>query len=312
MPATPVARALAGVAAALAAFLFLASSPLGLMQAGHPWAAGAMVATAIPLVAFLAALAMAPDTLQQVLRRFTRVELSDNAHALAAVVMAGTLFFVLGLGSLVQGAYALEAAQAGEEVPERLDPVLLASALVQNLIVLVVPAMLYVGFVHRLGLAGTLRALGLGREGWARGLATGFGAAFFVLLGIFVVSALVALAGVEVPENEQALAIARSVTVAGALGIAVVSAVSEEVFFRGFLQPRVGLVAQAVLFSLAHLSYANVLEMVVTLLLGLLFGLLRQRTGRIWAPIGGHFLFNLLMLLAGLAAERFEGLSPGA
>lgn len=308
-PPPPAARALAGLGAVVMAAFFGVLTPAGLLARGYPYAAMTLVVTVAPLVAFLLLLALAPAFLQRLLSRFTALDLGDAGHVAAGVVMAGALFFVLGFGALVNGVYALEAAffHPGEVALDEVDPTALAIGLVENLVVLVLPVVLYVSYVHRQGLLGALRTLGLRSEDAGRGLLSGFGVALLFILGLWVLSALVAVSGLTLPENERAIAIAQSVTVAGALGIAVVSSVGEEIFFRGFLQPRIGLVAQAVVFAIAHLSYVHVLEIVVTFSLALAFGLMYRRTGSLWGPIGAHFLFNLLMLLAGIYAEDLGG-----
>lgn len=79
--------------------------------------------------------------------------------------------------------------------------------------------------------------------------------------------------------------------------IPISSALSEEIFFRGFLQPRLGLVPTALLFGLVHIGYGTVLQVVVPVVLGLFFGLLYRWTRTLWAPIAGHFAFNFLQLL---------------
>lgn len=308
-PPSAPARALAGLGALVMAAFFGVVSPLGLLAKGYPYTAATLVLAVLPLVLFLALLALAPAALQRVLSRFTALDLGDAGHVAAGVVMAGALFFVLGFGALVNGVYALEAAwfHPGDLALGEIDPRALAAGLVENAVILILPVVLYVSFVHGHGPLGALRAIGLRADGAGRAILGGFGAAILFILGLWVFSALVAASGLTVPENERALAIAGSVTLAGALGIAVVSSVSEEIFFRGFLQPRVGLFAQAVIFALAHLSYVHLLEVVVTFGLALVFGIMYRRTGSLWGPIAAHFLFNLLMLLAGLYAEELGG-----
>lgn len=310
-PAGPRVLAGVGAVAALALGALLAG---GYVEQGYPYSAGATLAATLPLVSFLGMLAVAPEGLQRLLSRFTRLDLRDGGHVVAAVVMAGALYVVLGLGSLASGVHALEALAQGrsDEVLGEVSPRQLALALVEGLIVLVVPALLYVSFVEGHGPVGAMRAMGLRGEGAGTAILVGFGVAFGFVFLLGVASLVVDRLGIHVPENERALSIARSVTVAGALGIAVASSLGEEVFFRGFLQPRIGLLAQAVVFSLAHLNYANVLELVVTFALGLAFGLMRQKTGSLWAPIAAHFLFNLLMLLAGIyGTELLDAQEPG-
>lgn len=295
-------RLFAGAGALAVGLWFGLLVPMGMMAQGLPYTAIAAVVATAPLVLFLGALAVAPDALQRLLRRVSRLDLRDGGHVAAAVVMAGTLFFVLGYGSLVNGVFAVEQQVVHGESEPPLSGEQILSGVMFNLIVLVIPPVLYVAFVGGHNVLGALRALGLHGDNALRatlvGLATAFG--FVVLLG--VAGYFFTTFEVEVPENERALQIARSLTVLGALALATGAAVSEEVFFRGFLQPRIGLWGQAIVFSLAHLNYVNVLESVVTLLLGLAFGLLLMRTRNLLAPIAAHFLFNLLMLLAGIYA----------
>lgn len=299
-PAGP--RVLAGIGGVLVALSFGMLMPANLLAAGYPLTATTMLVTTIPLVAFLTLLALAPGALQAILRRVTRLDLRDAGHVAAAVVMAGTLYFVIGYGSLTNGIYAYESVVLLDEEPAAISGEALLTGISINLIVLVLPALFYVAMVHEGGPAGALRRLGLHFDGAPRAILVGFGSALAVLAIIAVASLAVEGAQIEIPENERALDIARSVTVLGAFGIAIGAAISEEVFFRGFLQPRIGLFGQAAVFALAHLSYVNVLEVVVTFVLALIFGIIYRMTGNLLAPMAGHFLFNLLMLLAGMYA----------
>jgi uncharacterized protein len=283
---------------------FGVASPLALRAEGYQYAAIALAAAAVPLVLFLGLMALAPGALQKALRRVSRADLRDTGHAGALVILAGTLFFVLGYGALVNGIYAYEHQVVLGRESEPVSGEALFTGLTLNVIVLVLPVLLYVGFVYGLGPAGTLRALGMGSDGAMRAAGIGAAATLVILLLIALASAAILRFDVEVPENELALEIARSVTLLGAFGIATGAAFSEEIFFRGFLQPRLGLWGQAVLFALAHLSYVNVLQVVVTFVLGLAFGVLYQRTRSLWAPIAAHFLFNFLMLVAGIYAPE--------
>lgn len=81
------------------------------------------------------------------------------------------------------------------------------------------------------------------------------------------------------------------------LFIGIIAGFFEETFFRGYLQPALsarlgragGIAATAVIFSLIHLPRA--LPMFVgRLLLGLVFGVLRDRDRPLWAPAIAHAL----------------------
>lgn len=303
-PAAP--RVVAGGLAVAGGLTFGAAIPGGLVAQGYAYAAAAMAASTAPFVLLFALYALAPRVLEPAARRFTRLDLRDAGHAGAALVMACALFFILGYGAIVNGVYAYEHDVLLGREGDAVTGEALFTGLLLNAIVLILPVLLYVGFVSDGRPGNAFERLGLRGEGAGRAILVGCGAAIGALLLLALASLAIQGLEIEVPENELALEIARSVTVLGAFGIAIGAAVSEEVFFRGFLQPRIGLWGQAILFGLAHLSYVNVLEVVVTFILALLFGLLYRRTGNLWAPIAAHFLFNLLMLLAGIYAPEPE------
>lgn len=82
----------------------------------------------------------------------------------------------------------------------------------------------------------------------------------------------------------------------------VVAAVAEELFFRGALQrflikrtgdEHLSIFISAVIFSSVHMQFYGFLP---RLTLGILFGYLYYRTGRLIAPITGHALFNGLQI----------------
>jgi membrane protease YdiL (CAAX protease family) len=82
------------------------------------------------------------------------------------------------------------------------------------------------------------------------------------------------------------------------LFLAAASGIGEELFFRGALQPRVGLVAASLLFGVAHLVPSRPLALwsVFAAAAGLLFGVLFERTGNLVAPAVAHVAVNALNL----------------
>ncbi len=80
--------------------------------------------------------------------------------------------------------------------------------------------------------------------------------------------------------------------------LALFSAIGEECFFRGALQPEVGLVAASVLFGLAHFMPRRefLFWTLFAFLAGLLLGALYMGTGNLLAPIVAHFVVNALNL----------------
>jgi membrane protease YdiL (CAAX protease family) len=82
-------------------------------------------------------------------------------------------------------------------------------------------------------------------------------------------------------------------------------ALSEEVFFRGYLHDaferhgRRPLLWTSILFAAVHLAIAPSAWRALTFFPALLFGWSRERTGTIWVPAALHFGFNLLPALYG-------------
>lgn len=159
--------------------------------------------------------------------------------------------------------------------------------------------------IFGLFLAAALAATGLeGRRPWRRegisyldipaGLAIGG-------LGYCATAAIAALAGAIAPAPAVATASPLAGIAFGA-GVVALQSVSEEAFFRGWLQPvlctdwgpRVGLVVTSALFAGLHIvAGAQGWMAVLNLFLGgLLFGLLALRTGNLLAPAAAHFAWN--------------------
>ncbi len=93
------------------------------------------------------------------------------------------------------------------------------------------------------------------------------------------------------------------------LMVSLSAGVVEELFFRGFLMPRVGFGLSNVLFVLAHLNYEQPFLLLGVALLSIAFSLLVRWRGNIWPAIAAHFLFDAIQLLIIVpsAAEAVSG-----
>lgn len=77
------------------------------------------------------------------------------------------------------------------------------------------------------------------------------------------------------------------------LGFAALTAIAEELFFRGALLSLLGVWAQALLFGLLHpVPLRGWSYMVFSAAAGLAFGYLTLSTGSLWPAIFAHFLVN--------------------
>jgi len=82
----------------------------------------------------------------------------------------------------------------------------------------------------------------------------------------------------------------------------------EEMFFRGFLQPRIGLAPSTILFTLAHASYGMPLMLLSIFTFSMVLGLFFARSGRLLPCIVAHGVFDAVQLLVVLpwALEMME------
>lgn len=88
-------------------------------------------------------------------------------------------------------------------------------------------------------------------------------------------------------------------SVGGAIVLGLSAGISEELLFRGALQPRLGLVLSSVLFAVGHLQYGFSAAMLEVLVIGLVLGLVRRRTNTTTAILI-HAGYNTAGVLLGL------------
>jgi membrane protease YdiL (CAAX protease family) len=139
--------------------------------------------------------------------------------------------------------------------------------------------------------------------GAAEGAVVGAGAAIILVAVAFVVTGHPVLDPVAAAITNQSVA----AFVVGALLIAVVAPVVEELVFRGFLaealRPRgtwAALVVSSAAFSVAHLRFAQFRYYVA---LGLVLGWLYWRRGLV-ASVAAHACFNGMLVVAAVAASH--------
>lgn len=90
----------------------------------------------------------------------------------------------------------------------------------------------------------------------------------------------------------------------GIAALAVGPAIGEEILFRGALQPRLGLVATALLFTASHSEYGLSLEVFSVLVAAFGLGLLRKFTNTTTSAIS-HAAYNLAIGI-GVAASQID------
>jgi membrane protease YdiL (CAAX protease family) len=166
---------------------------------------------------------------------------------------------------------------------------------------LTVLALAGVGLLIRRDGRSTLERLGLRRPTWRQLVAAAGITA--MLIGF---DAAVSLAwqevdpsGYELLEQVSENIFGGLLTIGGALALGLSAGISEELLFRGAVQPRLGLLLAAVLFAIGHLQYGLTLATLEILLIGLVLGLVRKRTNTTLCIVI-HATYNAVGTLLGM------------
>jgi membrane protease YdiL (CAAX protease family) len=147
-----------------------------------------------------------------------------------------------------------------------------------NGIPLLLFAVIGVGWLIRRGGRATLERLGIFKPTWKQLLVAVVVTA--LLLGVdFAVNLAwqeVGPTSFEVWERVAEHLYGNLATVTGALVLGLSAGISEELLFRGAVQPRLGLVLATFMFALAHLQYGLTIATLEVFLIGLALGLMRN------------------------------------
>ena len=170
------------------------------------------------------------------------------------------------------------------------------------------------GFARQLAVQLGLVAPDVSREVLI-GLLLGICAWFVVLLALFVAAlAIYAIGGEKaLPKPSAIVPWIASLPVLVRLMVSLSAGFVEEIFFRGFLQPRIGIALSSGFFALAHLSYGQPFMLLGITLLSLIYAFLVRWRQTIWPAIAAHALFDGVQLLVIIPmAMRLMGTTPGA
>lgn len=148
------------------------------------------------------------------------------------------------------------------------------------------------------GVRDILHELGLSRAGLsARNVAIGIALLIATLVFGAALQEFSAITGLPLPTNVQTLLAGMPLYFLAFTFL--VAPLCEEIMFRGFLVPRIGIVLSAVVFAIPHLlTYGSVSEFAAALFFGLLAGYVLKRTRSLYPSIIAHMLVNLLTVVA--------------
>ena len=89
-------------------------------------------------------------------------------------------------------------------------------------------------------------------------------------------------------------------TVGGAIALGLSAGISEELLFREAVQPRLGLLSTTMLFTIGHQQDGLTLATLQVFVIGLVFGLMRKRTGGVIVCMVSHATYNMVGTLLGM------------
>jgi hypothetical protein len=229
------------------------------------------------------------------LSRWIDIDVSSTVHltalSLSLYLLAWSLLNVAWMGGI-------------EGLREEAETVSVVMLLLQSA-VLVLVAFLGVGMGTRRSMREVVERLGLHRLEWVHLLIAGVTLVIMVVLNFVVAGLWMLLA----PEQVEAISqISQSMlgnfdSVPAIILLAVLSGFSEEVLFRGALQPRMGLFLTSLLFAGTHVQYSISPATLLVLVIGIVLGILRRFFGT-WTSIITHFGYNLSLLLLGMLGSR--------
>jgi membrane protease YdiL (CAAX protease family) len=254
----------------------------GLVQAG-PGGQQAGLDVGIMATAAVAAI-LAARPVRQRIARMVPIDPDSPVHAYAlvlAVIMFGTQLATVVFADVLA-------------IDQKLPPISIGDILASEVPFLIM-ALAGVGLYIRRNAASAAERLGLSRPAWWQvALALAAAGAFFALIQGADRLSHMWTPGVasQVDKTTQHVFGGLNDPI-GIAAIALLPGVCEEILFRGALQPRLGLVATAILFTSIHTQYGLSFDALSVLVVALGLGLIRKYTNTTSSGIC-HVTYNLL------------------
>jgi len=71
---------------------------------------------------------------------------------------------------------------------------------------------------------------------------------------------------------------------------------AEEVFFRGFLVKKIGVIPSSIIFGAAHFAYGSMVEVFGAFILGLILAKAFEENKSLFPNIFAHFFYNFIFI----------------
>lgn len=265
-------------------------------------AANFLVTLVVTIVSFR--LILSPSTRDFVRRLVGKASSYDPASLVHTIAIALLLCFI----SITFGQLALTGGLAGLSEDLETNGISLSGIAIQT-VLMIAFAFIGVGMPRRRNLAQSLERLGMpipsmGDVVWGLGMGV-------LLWVVLIIMATVWAALVPIDEiTQQTMAsdqIAQAFnTLPLAFLLSLSAALSEEILFRGALQPVLGVTLTSIFFALIHIQYSFTPATLIIFVVGFGLGWLRRRRNTASAIIA-HFSYNFIQLGLGVLLANAIG-----
>ena len=245
--------------------------------------------------AVLALLLLLPQA-RRVAARLFAIDANSIVHATALSLTATTI--AGNLWQMAISSYLLT--PEGLKQAQQVGSATYVDILIFPLLTLLATALLSVGWLTRRSWPEVVERLGLTTPTLPQ---VGLAVAATVVLIFLSIATDRLWAAVDPVSQKQVGGISNALLgnftgVSGAFAIGITAAIGEESFFRGAYLPRFGILMSALLFASFHVQYFISLATLLVFVIGLVLGVLRQRT-TLAVCILVHFLYNFTSVLLG-------------
>jgi membrane protease YdiL (CAAX protease family) len=142
----------------------------------------------------------------------------------------------------------------------------------------------------------TLKSLGIGKDRLLQNIVFGILATLFLLYPLIIVEGII-ITRLQLEKVGMVAKIISGLPIYLLIFSFTFTPFAEEIFFRGFLSDRIGIVLSSLLFSLAHFSYSSPSEFIGTFTAGMVFAILCRKRKSLVPSIAAHALFNLVEVM---------------
>jgi len=171
-----------------------------------------------------------------------------------------------------------------------------ASSFIIQFSLLVFPFLWSMEF-RKASLGKTLNSLGIKRDNFWWNVAFGLLVTLFILYPIIFIEKI-AIIHFGFDTAGEVAKMVKSLPLYFAILTFIFTPFAEEIFFRGFLLDKIGILLSSLLFALAHYSYNSPAEFAVAFTAGFAFAIMRKRRGSLVPTIAAHALFNFITVAA--------------